>query len=423
MNAKLEAEERARVEAEEVCGEKLLEIDELKCVRLPSLLLRHTPHPPHRCDNDALAAAAADKELEAEAATEAATALAAEAQHATSALATVSSSILRWRDQLVLTSLQPDSYGSEATAQQVLAVVADMDNEVEVNVMMADALPAELRAQLQAKQAELARRKRAEAKAKVCEGWTFQPRLVTDVPARLARLVTHAAAKAAQQAVPAAVDADAEPPSSSSNCSHGVVIEELPAETQPCTPGRPPRAASLDKENAAAAVAGRGQGSSGACAPFAARPLTDMLSNAVHLAQQAAKPSLRGARRSPVKPKRASPLAAAPPSAQQQQQAAALLLQLPTPRQPFTDDVPPPPPSQAEAAPRGGPGDLTLPGELPGGPTAVLLYRLPSLKLKPAKGGKKLARQGSDRRTALAAAVAAFESDADGAAQRIAAVR
>jgi hypothetical protein len=257
MNRKLDSEERAREEAEEACGEKLLELDALKCVapaahahtrkRAPTTLYARAcvacvsdarlsaPRPPRRSEKEEvvqsaamreaalLATAAAreselvstaaareaalqhtvsEREADAAAADEAARVLAAEADCASKALFCVSQSILRWREELVVASLEPENYGHIPSAQQVLDVVADMENEIEVNVVMADALPTELKSKLLAKRAEQTRRKRLEAP--LGEGWAFGVRGAMDAPERLARLVNAGAASTSAPAAPAA---------------------------------------------------------------------------------------------------------------------------------------------------------------------------------------------------------------------------
>ncbi len=74
----------------------------------------------------------AEREAEVAASDEAARVLAQEAGTASMALFSVSQSILRWREELVVASLEPESFGAPPTAQQVLDVVADMENEIEV---------------------------------------------------------------------------------------------------------------------------------------------------------------------------------------------------------------------------------------------------------------------------------------------------
>jgi hypothetical protein len=106
---------------------------------------------------------------------------------------------MRWREELVVASMEADNYGAVPSAQQVLDVVANMDHEVEVSVVMADALPTELKAKLMAKRGEQLRRKRLEAR--VGDNWAYGVRSVMDAPERLARLVN---AGAASTSAPAA---------------------------------------------------------------------------------------------------------------------------------------------------------------------------------------------------------------------------
>jgi hypothetical protein len=142
----------------------------------------------------------AEREADAAAADEAARVLAAEADTASKALFCVSESIMRWREELVVASLEPENYGAVPSAQQVLDVVADMENEIEVNVVMADALPTALKSKLLAKRAEQVRRKRLEAP--LGEGWTYGVRGAMDAPERLARLVNAGAASTSAPSAP-----------------------------------------------------------------------------------------------------------------------------------------------------------------------------------------------------------------------------
>ena len=203
----------------------------------------------------ALQATAAARAAEAAAATTA-------AEAASNALFCVSDSILRWREELVVASLEADNYGAVPSAQQVLDVVANMEHEVEISVVLADALPTELRNKLLAKKNEQVRRKRLEAR--VGDNWTYGVRSVMDAPERLARLVN---AAGASTSAPSAAQRPA---------------AQLPQQTFSRI-RTPPKSG---KENASAfppampAAAGSG-----------GRPLEAMISNAMDLATKAMKPA------------------------------------------------------------------------------------------------------------------------------------
>ena len=147
---------------------------------------------------------AAEREAALEAEVEVATTA---AECASKALFCVSESIMRWREELVVASMEADNYGAVPSAQQVLDVVANMEHEVEVSVVMADALPTELKAKLLAKRGEQLRRKRLEAR--VGDNWAYGVRSVMDAPERLARLVN---AGAASTSAPAAARRAPAPP-------------------------------------------------------------------------------------------------------------------------------------------------------------------------------------------------------------------
>ena len=367
------------------------------------MLTRALPAPGSREEKDSLAQLAAEKECEADATAEAAAQLAEEADVAQKALFRVSDSILRWRDQLSVVSLNRETYGQEPTAQEVLSVVADMDHEVQVSVLEEAALPADLQAKLVAKRAELAARLEVEKEKaefdKACRAAaaaavtsssssaaacppSFQHRHVLDAPDKLVRLM--AMASAARNAAPTTTDV------------------------------------SLDKENAH----GPARTASGGVHPTG-RPLTSVMPNAVRLVEEKQPgPALGAKRGSPAATKKRAPVGATRAT---------------------SAPVAPPcePPVAVAAAPAGpqrltlvelsddntscllAPGcDLTLPGELPGAscdawadeaPLSLVPF-LPSLKLSRAHTLPKRSAQGRrgcsvDRRTALTAAVAAFDAE------------
>ena len=338
--------------------------------------------------------------------------LAAEADVAQKALFHVSDSILRWRDQLVVTSLERETYGQEPTAQQVLSVVADMDHEVQVSVLDEASLPADLKAKLVAKREELAakqleaQRRREEimgsaaaaaaaavAAAASSSGATapaFQHRHILDAPEKLARLVAAAAAARSAGGAPAGL---------------------------------------LDKENIGAS-AGPTAPASGTSSFPTGRPLANVMPNSVRLVQNGAiagKLPAGGKRRSPSATRKRMPAAAAPA---EDTDAAAPYCEPPV----SPERVAPPRLTLVELVAEDcdeamilAPGcDLTLPGELPGaGPDAgvvedggamSLVPFLPSLKIGRARHAAPkrhgLGRHSSlDRRTALTAAVAAFDAE------------
>jgi hypothetical protein len=217
----------------------------------------------------ALEATVAEREAQAAAATTA-------AECASSALFCVSESILRWREELVVASMEADNYGAVPSAQQVLDVVANMEREVEISVVMADALPTELKNKLLAKRSEQARRKRLEAR--VGDNWAYGVRSVMDAPERLARLVN---AGAASTSAPAAQP------------------QRAPAQPLPqqafSRVRTPPK---QGKENAAAAF----PPSMPPAAGSGGRPLEAMLTNAMDLAAKAMKPAKAAPRAAPVGP-------------------------------------------------------------------------------------------------------------------------
>ena len=206
----------------------------------------------------ALEATVAEREVQAATATTA-------AEAASSALFCVSESILRWRDELVVASMEADNYGAEPSAKQVLDVIASMEHEVEISVVMADALPTELKNKLLAKRGEQVRRKRLEARV---GDWSFGVRSVMDAPERLARLVN---AGAASTSAPAAAPLPQARSRIRTPVKHG-------------------------KENAAAACF---PPSMPAVAGAGGRPLEAMISNAMDLATKAM-----------MKPAKAAPKAA-----------------------------------------------------------------------------------------------------------------
>ena len=361
-----------------------------------------------REEKDSLAQLAAEKECEADATAEAAAQLAEEADVAQKALFRVSDSILRWRDQLSVVSLTQETYGQEPTAQEVLHVIGDMDHEVQVSVLQEAALPADLKLKLVTKRAELAAKLDAEKEKaefdKACRAAavaavtssnssaaaappSFQHRHVLDSPDKLVRLM--AMASAARSAAPA--------PDGSS-----------------------------DKEN----VHGAPQRTASGGVHQTGRPLASVMPNAARLVEEGQQQGPRlGAKRG-----------GSPAAAKKRAPADAIRAQ-PAPAAPSCE----PPAAPAAAAPERAvpsrltlvelsddtssflaPGcDLTLPGELPGAsadawadeaPLSLVPF-LPSLKLSRAHTLPKRNVQGRrgggsvDRRTALTAAVAAFESE------------
>jgi hypothetical protein len=361
-----------------------------------------------REEKDSLAQLAAEKECEADATAEAAAQLAEEADVAQKALFRVSDSILRWRDQLSVVSLTQETYGQEPTAQEVLHVIGDMDHEVQVSVLQESALPADLKLKLVAKRAELAAKLEAEKEKaefdKACRAAaaaavtsssssssaaappSFQHRHVLDAPDKLVRLM--AMASAARSAALA-------------------------------TDG------SADKEN----VHGAPQRTASGGVHPTGRPLASVMPNAARLVDDAQQQGPRlGAKRG-----------GSPAAAKKRVPAGAIRAQ-PAPAAPPCE-----PPAVSTAAPERAvpsrltlvelsddkssilaPGcDLTLPGELPGASSDAwadeaplsLVPFLPSLKLSRAHTLPKRNVQGRrgggsvDRRTALTAAVAAFESE------------
>jgi len=385
---KLVDEEKARQEAEEVAGEKLVEIDELQCASQHPA--RAAPHraPHRRSENAALAAKVVDAEAEtaaaetvaeefageAAASASAAASAASAAAAATLALATVASSILRWRDSLVVASLESHNYGEEPSAAQVLEVVADMDNEVSVNVLLADQLPPELKAKLAAKRAEQARR-RLEAPGSLS---TFQPRAALDAPERLARLV---AASAAAAAAPAGAHEERA-------AAHASATASASSATSP----------GEEKENAPA----RGRRASQAAPPAPARPFNDVLLNAMHLARRAQLP--RAAASAPRSKPRAAAAASPPRAPPSPPGSPSGLLPRAACAAPLSLCI-------GELSPRAAAGGreeaaatTMLPGEMPGGPS--VLGPLPSLKVKGPKLGAK--GKGVDRRSSLAALASSY---------------
>jgi hypothetical protein len=363
MTRKLDEEERLREEAEEVAGEKLLEIDELKCVLRGRPLCACTSQPTlalltrlarllrseiEAVEADAatreaaLIAAASEREAmlmrnaaEREAALQATAAAATTAAEAASnALFCVSDSILRWREELVVASLEADNYGAVPSAQQVLDVVANMEHEVEISVVMADALPTELRNKLQAKKNEQVRRKRLEAR--VGDNWTYGVRSVMDAPERLARLVN---AAGASTSAPAA----AQRPTAQQNFSR---IRTPPKSGKENASAFPP---------AMPAAAGAG-----------GRPLEAMISNAMDLATKA------------MKPAKAAPKAA----------SKSAIMDLPA-------------------------FNVLMPGELPGGlaPEPVAPAPLKTYKSVPKAKRGTTGRVAGDRRSQVAAIASAFDDE------------
>ena len=361
MTRKLDEEERLREEAEEVAGEKLLEIDALKCVRAHRGA--HSPRaparpgsplfaPPRRSEKElaeeeaaareaALVAAASEREAmlvrsaaEREAELQATVAAATTAAEcASTALFCVSESILRWRDELVVASMEADNYGAVPSAQQVLDVVANMEHEVEVSVVMADALPTELKNKLLAKKSEQARRKRLEARV---GNLAYGVRSVMDAPERLARLVNASAASTSAPAAP----------------------QPLPqAFSRIRTPHK------QGKENAAAAAA-----FPPTMPPLAGgggRPLEAMITNAMDLAAKA------------MKPAKAAPR--------------------PAPTGPLFEPV----------------FDVLMPGELPGGPVPAAAAPAPLKSYRSVPKAKRgaVGRVAGDRRAQVAAIAAAFDDE------------
>ena len=304
----------------------------------------------------ALEAPVAAREAEVEVATTA-------AECASKALFCVSESIMRWREELVVASMEADNYGAVPSAQQVLDVVANMDHEVEVSVVMADALPTELKSKLLAKRGEQLRRKRLEAR--VGDNWAYGVRSVMDAPERLARLVN---AGAASTSAPAAARRAPAPP----------LPQDFARIRTPVKPG---------KENAAAfpPTMPPAAGSGG-------RPLEAMINNAVGLATSACP--------------RYGDLAWHFGS-----YAGAIHL---LPAEAMK-------PAKA-AAPRAAPTermfepvfDVLLPGELPGAgpaPVAAPVVPLKSYKSVPKAKRGTVGRAAGDRRAQVAAVAAAFDDE------------
>jgi hypothetical protein len=266
----------------------------------------------------------------------------------------------------VVASLEAEDYGEEPSAQSLLDVVASMDNELEVNVVLKEALPPPLRAKLEAKKAELDERKKSQAV--VCDTWAFQPRGAFDAPERLARLISASAAASCAAECAARGPAGASP----------VADEGEGAETETETlPRRLRKGLAESLSRLRGASGGQEAGADNAPA---------------------------GGARSPSRPESlpGSPLALGGPA-------------VPDPDGGEEPQWAPPSPGQT----------LLLPGEMPGGPSLfggqpeAAVMALPAPQGWRAKGGGRVKPLGrhtgmGDRRTSLAAALAAFEIDGQG---------